>query len=138
MEPTSFIIGEHLIRWDGAYNWVLEKPVIRTKRNSKETYTDVELVGYYQSIHAACLRLFEEKLRNSGPQNVRGLATLIECAKLDIVKAITEGLEAIDKRIMKVHDDDLRIQQIQRADKALGKNPKMHRIDEKTGEVRGI
>lgn len=137
-EPTAFKIADHLIRWDGKYNWVVEKPVIRTKRESKEQYLDVELVGYYSTLHQACIALFDEKLRNSGPKNVSGLAQLIEYAKLEIIKSVTEGLEAIDKHIMKVQDNTLRAQATKRADEMLGKNPIQHRLDKKTGEVRGL
>lgn len=135
-EPTSFEIADHIIRWDGSYNWVLERPVVRTRKVTKETYTDTELVGYCDTLHKAALRLFEEELRGKGPTNVQGLAKLIEFAKLDIVKAVTDGLDKLDKHIIRLPDNEQRNRAIATVDAAIGKNPKQKKLNTETGEVR--
>lgn len=135
-EPTSFEIAEHRVRFLPPYQWVIEKPVIRTKKGTKETYLDYELLAYCDNLHKAAQRLFEEELRGKGPTNVQGLAKLIEYAKLDIIKAVTDGLDKLDKHIVRLPDNEQRNRAIATVDAAIGKNLRQKKVNPETGEIR--
>jgi hypothetical protein len=137
---TQFDIAGFRIRWTDM-NWIVDKPVTRKRRKPAEgqqegeEYADWEIVGYYSSLINAVIRVSEEDITNKGKVNLAGLATLLECSKLEIVKAVAEGFERLDKKLLRLKDNNVRNQAIQKVDAAIGPSPKKRRVNTDTGEV---
>ena len=74
-EPTQFEVGGLSVRWDGRLNWVIEKPITRTRREDGEKYDTVETVGYYGSAMEVYRRLLEEGLRTQGKTTEKAFLT---------------------------------------------------------------
>ena len=88
---TTFSIDGYTVSWDGAHNWVIKKLVQRVARDGRG-YADEEVVGYYQTLQAACKRLYQEELRGKGQQNMKGMSDLILQMEDKLEKAVTAAL----------------------------------------------
>lgn len=133
-QGTTFEIDNYLVSWRDR-NWVVEKAIIRKKRNSNEVYTDLELVGYYQTLQNAAIRLFQEELRGGGQVNMKGLAELVQYAEYNIIKKISEALDRIDERLLKLPQEQ-RNEALPKVEEAIGKNPRQRRVNTSTGEIK--
>lgn len=89
MTPTEFSIAGYRVRDDGSYNWVVEKQVLR-KRKDGELYEDMELVGYYGELQNAVKRLYREELKGKGQQNMKGMADLILQMEAKLEEAVRD------------------------------------------------
>lgn len=93
MKATQFSIGDYRVRWDGAHNWLLERPVTRRNRKTGEEYEDFDIVGYYgDRLQDLCRRLHREELTGKGALNMKGMADLIQLTEARLEKAICAAL----------------------------------------------
>lgn len=71
-----------------AWNIVLRKKVTRTKKGTKEKYEAEEIVGYYNSLDSALIRLLNMKVLDKAGTPAKCLKAIQEVKK-DIEKAFS-------------------------------------------------
>lgn len=86
-------LGDYRIRWDGSHNWLVEKRVVRKKRNGGGEYEDFNVVGYYgDRLQDAARRLYREELTGQSQQSMKTMADIMLRTEEKLERAIVSAV----------------------------------------------
>jgi len=91
--PTIIDLGDGYFLRESTHDFILTKNVVRTKRDSTETYEGEEVIGYYGDFEAFSIKMLTLRLHNLGYKNKTQWLDAVQDAR-DYVKDLVEKYES--------------------------------------------